>query len=152
MLSATLLYCIVTASIARSWSRAMNGEVVHFEVPAKDLKRAKAFCSQVFGWKTNDSTMPSRETYTSFMTTEVDENRRPRAPGAINGGMPRLAEPLKGPVVTIQVDDVAAALKSVEKGGDKTVVKRTSLGKVGACAYLRDTEGNLMGLFEMPMM
>jgi predicted enzyme related to lactoylglutathione lyase len=64
----------------------MNGEVVHFEVPAKDINRAKAFYSRVFGWKTNDSPMPSGETYTSLTTTEVDENMRPKSPGAINGG------------------------------------------------------------------
>jgi predicted enzyme related to lactoylglutathione lyase len=49
----------------------MNGEVVHFEVPAKDIKRAKAFYLQVFGWKTNDSKMPSGDVYTSLMTTEI---------------------------------------------------------------------------------
>jgi predicted enzyme related to lactoylglutathione lyase len=130
----------------------MHGEVVHFEVPARDVKRAKAFYSQVFGWKTNDAKMPSGDTYTSLMTTELDERMRPKAPGAINGGMMQLREPYTGPVVTIQVDDITAALKSVEKHGGRTVVKRSEMGQYGAYGYFKDTEGNLMGLFEAPKM
>ncbi len=131
----------------------MNGEVVHFEVPAKDLKRAKAFYSQVFGWKMNDTPMPSGDTYTSLMTTPVDETgMRPKSPGAINGGMMQYRELYSGPVVTIQVDDITAALKSVESRGGKTVVGRTEMGQYGAFGYFRDTEGNLMGLFEAPKM
>jgi predicted enzyme related to lactoylglutathione lyase len=65
----------------------MHGEVVHFEVPAKDLKRAKTFCSQVFGWKTNDTVMQTGDIYTSLMTTPMDERMQPKHPRAINGGM-----------------------------------------------------------------
>ena len=55
----------------------MNGKVVHFEVPAKDLKRAKAFYSQVFGWKASDVDMPEGQ-YVS--TTDVDAQGRPTTP------------------------------------------------------------------------
>ncbi len=127
----------------------MNG-VVHFEIPAKDIGRAKAFYSQVFGWQTNEAAMPSGDAYTTLTTTEVGEDMRPKSPGAINGGMMKLRRPFTGPVVTIQVDDVAAALKSVESNGGKAVVKRTEMGEYGAYGYFRDTEGNLMGLFEPP--
>ena len=130
----------------------MNGEVVHFEVPAKNIKRAKAFYSQVFGWKTNDAKMPSGDIYTSLMTTEVDERMRPKSPGAINGGMMKLQKPYTGPIITIQVDDITSALKSVEKSGGKMVVKRTEMGQYGAFGYFNDTEGNLMGLYEAPKM
>ena len=130
----------------------MNGEVGHFEIPAKDTKRAKAFYSQVFGWKVNDSTMESGETYTSLVTTEIDSNNRPKSPGAINGGMITLREPFTGPVITIVADDIGASLKLVEKNGGKTITKRTEMGKYGAYAYFRDSEGNLMGLYEYPKM
>ena len=130
----------------------MHGEVVHFEVPAKDIKRAKAFYSHVFGWKTNESMMPSGDTYTSLMTMEMDERMRPKSPGAINGGMMQFREPYTGPVVTIQVDDITSALKMVDASGGKTVVKRTEMGQYGAYGYFKDTEGNLMGLFEAPKM
>ena len=129
----------------------MNG-VVHFEVPAKDVKRAKGFYSQVFGWRTNDTQMPSGDSYTSLITTEMDDNMRPKVPGAINGGMMKLREPFTGPIVTIQVDNITSALAAVEKNGGKAVVKRTEMGQYGAYGYFKDTEGNLMGLFEAPKM
>jgi predicted enzyme related to lactoylglutathione lyase len=40
----------------------------------------------------------------------------------------------------------------VENHGGKTVVKRTEMGQYGAYGYFKDTEGNLMGLFEAPKM
>jgi predicted enzyme related to lactoylglutathione lyase len=57
---------------------------VHFEVPAKDMKRAKAFYSEVFGWKANDVPIPDME-YSLVSTTEVDKDGRPTSPGSING-------------------------------------------------------------------
>jgi predicted enzyme related to lactoylglutathione lyase len=130
----------------------MNGEVGHFEIPAKDFKRAKAFYSQAFGWKISDSTMESGEAYTSLQTTEVDAGNRPKSPGAINGGLVKLREPNTAPVITIVADDINVSLKLIEKNGGKTVVKRTEMGKYGAYAYFRDTEGNVMGLYEYPRM
>ncbi len=66
--------------------------------------------------------------------------------------MPKMEEPLTGPVITVQVDDVADALESVERSGGKAVVKRTEMGQYGAYGYFKDTEGNLIGLFEAPGM
>jgi hypothetical protein len=132
----------------------MHGEVVHFEIPAKNFNRAKAFYSEVFGWKTNDTKMPSGGTYTYLTTTEVDDprdpNQRPKSPGAINGGMMKLRKPYASPILTIQVDDISVSLRSITKKGGKVVVGRTEMGKYGAYGYFKDTEGNLMGLFEAP--
>ena len=58
--------------------------VVHFEIPAKDTKRASAFYSKAFGWQFNQS--PGFE-YLSAITTTSDKDGRPTSPGAINGGM-----------------------------------------------------------------
>ncbi|MBI3840558.1 MAG: VOC family protein [Thaumarchaeota archaeon] len=125
----------------------MNGRVVHFEVPAKNMKRAKAFYSKVFGWKANDLKMPGTD-YSLVSTTEVDKDGRPSAPGSINGGLMKMTKPFTGPVVTLQVDDIVAALKAVEKNGGETVTKKTSMGEWGSFGYFRDSEGNLMGLFQ----
>ena len=132
--------------------RFMNGEVGHFEIPAKDMKRARAFYSKVFGWKSSESSMDSGETYTPLVTTETDKNNRPKSPGAINGGMIKLRKPFTGPVITIVSSDIVSSLKLVEKNGGKTVVQRTEMGKFGAYAYFKDSEGNLLGLYEYPKM
>lgn len=125
----------------------MNGKVVHFEIPAKDIKRAKAFYKDVFSWQTTD--IPEMN-YIMLGTTESDGNGRPTEPGAINGGMTKKQKPVEVPVITLQVDDIDSALKEVEKHGGRTVTKRTSMGENGFFGYFKDPEGNVMGLFESP--
>ena len=62
-------------------------KVVHFEIPADDLDRAKNFYGSVFGWELQTVPMNEGE-YTSVITTDVDEQtQQPTEPGAINGGM-----------------------------------------------------------------
>lgn len=131
----------------RPSTNRMNGRVVHFEVPAKDLKRATAFYSDVFGWKM--SVIPEMD-YVLVGTTASDKDGMPTEPGAINGGMMKKAHPVESPVITIQVDEIGAALKDVEKHGGETVVKKTSMGENGFFGYFKDSEGNMMGLFQAP--
>ncbi len=126
----------------------MTGKVVHFEVSAKDLKRAKDFYSRVFGWKMND--VKGQMEYTLVGTVPTDKNQIPTEPGAINGGMMKMQKPFTGPVITIQVDDIGAALKDIEKHGGKTVTKKTPMGGWGFFGYSKDSEGNLTGLFQVP--
>jgi len=125
----------------------MNGKVVHFEIPAKDLSRARAFYSDVFGWKMTE--VPEMN-YTMVGTTAVGRDGRPKEPGAINGGMTKKEHPVEFPIITIQVDEIDSSLKAIEKNGGKTVVKKTSMGENGFFGYFKDTEGNMMGLFQAP--
>ena len=123
-------------------------KVVHFEIPAEDLDRAKNFYSSVFGWKLETMPMPGGE-YTSVMTTAVDEQTQmPTEPGAINGGMMQRDERTPSPVITIDVEGIDDALKEIEAGGGTTVTPRTAIPGMGAFAYFKDPEGNVIGLWE----
>lgn len=77
-----------------------------------------------------------------------DKNGMPKAPGAINGGMAKRGGPLKAPVVTIRVEDIDSALKTVKKLGGKVVAAKQSVGDMGFTAYFKDTEGNIVGLYQ----
>ena len=123
-------------------------KVVHFEIPADDLDRAKNFYGSVFGWELQ--TMPMGEgEYTSVKTTDVDEQTQlPTEPGAINGGMFLRDERLTSPVITIDVDGIDDALKQIEDDGGSTVQPRTPIPGMGAFAYFKDPEGNVLGLWE----
>ena len=123
-------------------------KVVHFEIPADDLDRAKNFYGSVFGWELQ--TMPMNEgEYTSVKTTDVDEQTQlPTEPGAINGGMFLRDERLTSPVITIDVDGIDDALKQIEAEGGTTVAPRTAIPGMGAFAYFKDPEGNVLGLWE----
>ena len=120
--------------------------VVHFEIPADDLARAKDFYGSIFGWQLQD--MPDMD-YTVVRTTEVDEQTQmPLAPGAINGGMVQRSEETPTPVITIDVASIAETLKQVEAGGGRVVLPRTEIPDMGAYAYFADPEGNTVGLWE----
>jgi len=121
------------------------GGVVHFEIPADDVSRAEDFYRQAFGWDV--SGMPEME-YTILSTTKTDEQGRPTEPGAINGGMMKRTEPLTGPIVVIDVEDIDHTLKQVESLGGSTVSGRQPVGDMGFAAYFKDTEGNTMGLWQ----
>jgi len=123
------------------------GKVVHFELPADDLPRAKKFYSTVFGWSTSE--MPEME-YVMLGTAESDENGMPKQPGAINGGMMKRQDPLKHPVVTIDVENIDDALASVKKNGGQVVREKLAVGDMGFTAYFRDSEGNVIGLWQNP--
>jgi predicted enzyme related to lactoylglutathione lyase len=119
--------------------------IVHFEIPADDPKRASKFYSDVFGWQIQPiDGMP----YWMLITTELDANRMPKSPGAINGGMGKREGPLKSIVVTVNVDDIDQSLEMVEANGGKTVQKKQAVGDMGFTGYFKDSEGNIVGLWQ----
>jgi uncharacterized protein len=120
-------------------------KVVHFEIPADDVGRAKEFYRSIFGWRLQD--MPEMN-YTIVQTTAVDEEHMPTEPGAINGGLMRRTRETPAPVITIDVESIDEALKQVESGGGTVVRPRTEIRGMGAFAYFTDTEGNTLGLWE----
>ena len=121
------------------------GKVVHFEIPADNLARAKKFYSTVFGWELND--FPEME-YTIVRTVQSDENGMPKEAGAINGGMLQREEPVKAPVITISVDNMDQATATIEKNGGKVIRPKMPVGDMGFAAYFKDTEGNVVGLWQ----
>jgi predicted enzyme related to lactoylglutathione lyase len=122
--------------------------VVHFEVPTDDLARAKEFYGSAFGWDLRDSDMGGGVIYTSVGTVPVNEQMMPTEPGAINGGLMRRTADTPAPVITIGVDSIDGTLEKVEAGGGSTVQPRTEIPGMGAFAYFKDSEGNVMGLWE----
>lgn len=120
-------------------------KIVHFEIPADDIARAKEFYGSSFGWELDD--MEGMD-YTIIKTVSVNEQQLPTEPGAINGGMMKRPPDLPSPVITINVDSVEVALKQVESAGGSTVRPRQEIPGMGAFAYFKDTEGNTLGLWE----
>jgi uncharacterized protein len=121
-------------------------KIVHFEIPADDVDRAKEFYGSIFEWELKD--YPDMQ-YTIVMTVPVDEKQTPTQPGAINGGMMKRSNTTpSSPVLTIEVQSIDEALKKIEAGGGDTITPRTPIPGMGAFAYFKDTEGNTLGLWE----
>jgi len=123
----------------------MGGRVVHFEIPFDDGDRARAFYQNAFGW--NITHIPEMG-YTLVSTGPTIEQGPPSEPGFINGGMLERSDLFLGPVVTVDVEDIDAALAKVEELGGKTVQPRQEVAQMGFSAYFTDPEGNLMGLWQ----
>ena len=119
-------------------------KVQHFEIPADDMARAKKFYSSVFGWKIQD--VPGME-YAMVDSVETDESRQPI--GGTNGGIlkrnPNYAAVTS---ITITVSDVDKAIQDVINAGGKLVRKKEKFGNIGYVAYVKDTEGNLLGIWQ----
>ena len=126
-------------------------KVVHFEITFDDQQRAKDFYGSVFDWDLDDNDMGNGVVYTTATTVPVGDDRLPKEPGAINGGFTSRGSETPYPVITIGVDAIDDTLKKVEAGGGSTITPRTPIPNLGAFAYFKDSEGNVMGLWETQM-
>ncbi len=124
--------------------------VVHFEMPADDKKRMANFYNKVFGWKT-DFMGPDMSEYVVVTTTEVDEKtRRPKEPGAINGGFFQKDPKITGnyPTIVIAVENLKESLKMVKEAGGELLNGPDDIPGIGIYASFRDTEGNRVSLLQ----
>ena len=120
--------------------------VVHFEIPADDMNRAETFYSKVFNCEIQ--AMPEMN-YTIVRTAPSDpQTHMLKEPGAINGGMMQRTERVTGPVITLRVKDIKQACEDVKKAGGDVVTEPWSIGEMGFAAYFKDTEGNVLGLWQ----
>lgn len=127
----------------------MSGEVGHFELPADSPERARKFYSTVFGWKMN--TLPGMD-YTMVATGPVDDKGMPKGPGFIGGGITKRGGSVAHPVVTIIVDEISHVEKTIEQHGGTILQRKQPIGdgSMGHTAYFKDTEGNIVGLYQTP--
>jgi len=123
--------------------------VVHFEMPAEDRSRMRRFYENTFGWKT-EQLGPEMGDYVLVTTTETDASRRPKTPGAINGGFyPKRNDwPAQYPSVVIAVDDVRGSMKKVSEAGGKVLGDPMQIPGVGLYVSFFDSEGNRVSMLQ----
>jgi predicted enzyme related to lactoylglutathione lyase len=107
--------------------------IVHFELPADDVDRAKGFWSGVFGW-----TFEGMEGPFTYLMTQGEE-----PVGAIYPSQ----EGERGPVVYMPTDDIDATLASIREAGGSADDKQP-IPTIGWFARCKDTEGNAFSLFQ----
>ena len=123
----------------------MAGRVVHFEIPYEDGDRAQQFYKSAFDWQLQS--MPGMGYV--LVTTGPSGETGPTEPGFINGGMlSRGDSAAPGPLVVVDVESIDGALRRITELGGETVVGKQPVGDMGFSAYVRDTEGNVVGLWE----
>jgi len=121
-------------------------KVVHFEIPYDDQQRAQKFYQEVFGWQINKFLDMD---YYLVTTTPSDENMRPKEPGAINGGLLKKDPTGEHPVLVIDVPSIDEHIKKIESAGGKVVMPKMEIGDFGLYARVADTEGNVIGIWQL---
>jgi len=113
-----------------------DGALGYVEIPAEDLERAKQFYGTVFGWSPQD--LPGAD-YSFFDSGS----------GGVGGGIMAITggEP-NHPIVSMMCDDMESTLNRIEGNGGEVAVPKTAFGEAGWLAHIRDTEGNLIGLWQ----
>ena len=120
--------------------------IVHFEIPADDQGRATDFYREAFQWTIN--AMPEMDFIVVITTPSDEQTGMPKSPGAINGGLFAREGELKTPIITVDVEDIDATLAQVEKLGGSVVKPKDAIPGMGFYAYFKDTEGNVLGLWQ----
>jgi hypothetical protein len=114
----------------------MGAPVVHWEILARDAKRAHEFYSSLFDWKINANNPMNYGLVTTGSKT-----------GA-NGGIGPFDPNFPGPPVTfyVEVDDLQKYLDKAQSLGGTTVVPPTEIPNMVTFAMFADPEGNKIGL------
>jgi len=114
--------------------------ITHFDIPADDIKRAKKFYTDLFGWKIER--MPGPMEYYGISTTNE------KGEIGVGGGMAKRNSPADRITNYIDVPSVDEYLSKVETLGGKVVLPKTPIPGFGYLAVCLDTENNPIGLWE----
>lgn len=121
--------------------------VCHFEVPYENKDRMEKFYSSVFGWQFMSA--PGDIPYTFAMTTEMDDQNQPKEVGGINGGTyERGDQGAHSPVIVLEVASCEQRIQDVVAAGGENVFGPHEIGGMGIYAQVKDTEGNVIGLWQ----
>ena len=125
-------------------------KVQHFEIPTDDVARAKQFYETCFDWKIVPWPMPDGSQYMGMHTGPMDEKNMPKEPGFINGGMFKRGGQfaITTPTVAVVVADINASIAKVKAAGGTVLGEIMNVGGMGLYVYVKDTEGNTIGVWQ----
>lgn len=106
----------------------------HFEIPVDDIARAQAFYKSVLDFD-----------YTPW-GEEMGMLEQPEGAG-INGDL-HLRGGLPHPTIVFTVEDIDATLELVRANGGDALGEVQPMGETSRWVYIRDSEGNIVGLFD----
>ena len=122
--------------------------IVHFEIPADDVERAKKFYSDLFGWKMEkwpgaDSSSSNMEYW--IISTVDDKGNKAAMSGWM---MKRQGQHHQHITNFIDVNSIDEYSSKIEKLGGKVVVSKMAVPDMGYFAVCHDTENNSFGIWE----
>ncbi len=119
--------------------------VVHFEVHASDPAALIEFYTNLLGWKFNQwGEAP-------YWLIETGPNEEPGINGGLvprQGGKAEDGQPVNSYVCTVQVASVDETFDKALSLGATVAVPKMPIPTVGWLAYVKDPDGNLLGLMQ----
>ena len=117
----------------------MANPFTYLELHSTDAAKAKAFYTELFGWKTKDSSIPGFGVYTEITTGDGPEAglMPQQQPGAGSAWFPY-----------VRVAELDDAVARAQKLGARVTTPRTEIKDVGWFAFVQDPSGAAIGLFE----
>jgi uncharacterized protein len=121
----------------------MPNAIMHFEIPADDVERAKTFYKKVFGWKFESyPTSPGEDEYFMVMAKDGENG--------INGGLMKRKMPGQPFANYVTVDSIDHMLSAANASGARTALPKQEIGGgMGWIAAFLDPENNLIGLHQV---
>jgi len=135
-----------------------NAPIVHFEIHASDPDRLVDFYTTVFGWtftKFGGDDVAQGDPY--WVVRTLGEGQDPGVP-AVGGGLtlrrgdpPAEGAPINGAVLVAGTDDVDALYAAALEHGASVAVPLADVPGVGRLGYIRDPDGNVIGMITPDM-
>lgn len=131
----------------------MANRIVHFEIEAQDVNRAKKFYTDAFGWKMEQQ----GEDFGNYVVVTTGD---PKEPGGINGGIfQNESKELNAYSCVIGVEDIDKAIADVKSAGGKVfddnktpdgqvLGEKMDIPGIGIYAKCEDTEKNRFTLLQ----
>lgn len=113
--------------------------IVHFEIPANDIARARDFYSSLFGWQMEKD---ANSDYWMFRTTDEKGNT------VTGGGLYQRQDPQQPILDYIGVPSVEEYTGKVRELGGQVKVEKTPVPGYGYFAVCQDTENNTFAIWE----
>ena len=118
----------------------MTNPIVHFEIPADNVNRAKKFYKKTFGWKIES--WPGMDYFVVY-TRDKEKNL------GIDGGLMKRKNKNQPFMNYISVDSIDKISKIIKTNGGTIIMPKQEISKgMGWIAAFKDSEGNIMGLHE----
>lgn len=123
-------------------------KVIHFEVHADNVERAKVFYANVFGWQYQDYSDFAGMPYFGVIAGEDNEQG---ANGAIvlrKGARPTLGQELNSFCCTMGIENYDKTHDAIITNGGKVALPKSALPGMAWQGYYIDTEGNIFGIHQ----
>jgi uncharacterized protein len=120
--------------------------VIHFEIHADDPERAVVFYSTVLGWHFTKWIGPQ-----DYWLIKTGSPEQPGVDGGMlrrHGAGPAAGQPVNAFVCTVDVPNIDEYVSKATAHGATIALAKMPIPNVGWLAYIKDTEGNILGLMQ----